>query len=424
MRIAIVGAGFTGLSAALRLGQLGHNVEVFDRENMPGGLAVGFRDELWEWPLERHYHHIFTSDTAIQQLAKEVGCKCFFTRPKTSVLYREKVYQFDSPVNLLTFPGLSLFSKFRTGLEMAYLKLINGWSMLEGKTAAGWLEGWDNESYKVLWKPLLAGKFGKYASEVNAAWFWARIKKRSASLGYFEGGFTGLAVMVEEKCKREGVRFNYNSEIETIDSSSSFRLRLKGENGFHIFDRVIVTGPSWLLGKLVPKLPETYRNKLNSYKGIGAVNLVLALKEQFLTDGTYWLNINEADYPFLSLVEHTNMIDNRHYGRDRILYVGNYLSADHQFFRLNEQELITKFEPFLRRVNPKFDKSWVRKAWVFKAPFAQPVVGVDYSKQILPFETPFRGLYWVGMQQVYPWDRGTNYAVQMGWDVAEKINHD
>jgi len=77
--------------------------------------------------------------------------------------------------------------------------------------------------------------------------------------------------------------------------------------------------------------------------------------------------------------------------------------------------------PYLQKINPDFKKSWIKKAYVFKAPFAQPIIPLNYSKEVPPFETPMEGLYLCNMQQVYPYDRGTNYAVELGEKVAKLI---
>ncbi len=422
MRIAIIGAGFTGLTAALRLAQSGHTVTVFEREGEPGGLAAGFKDEDWEWPLERHYHHIFTSDIAIQKIAQEVGQKYFFIRPTTSTYYDGEIRQLDSPASLLLFDRLPFWSRVKTGLAMAYLKYLADWKNLEKTTAAKWLQKVDDQAYKNLWEPLLKGKFGEKASQISAAWFWARIKKRSTKLGYFDGGFSQLAHKLEAACRDKSVVFEYHAAIESINvRQNAFDLqfgqnkRLKSKK----FDQVLVTGPSFVLSKLVPQLPQEYKRKLASYEGLGAVNVVVALKRKFFPDNTYWLNMNDRKFPFLAVVEHTNLIDKSHYDGDHLLYIGNYLDPKHEFFELSENELIQRFSPFLLKLNPEFSPKQIRKVWVFKARFAQPVVGVNYSREILPFETPIRGLYWASMQQVYPWDRGTNYAVEMGEQIAK-----
>jgi len=59
MHVAIIGAGLTGLTAAYELQKKGHSVQIFEKEFLPGGLAMGFQRDNWEWPLEKHYHHIY-----------------------------------------------------------------------------------------------------------------------------------------------------------------------------------------------------------------------------------------------------------------------------------------------------------------------------------------------------------------------------
>src|SRR3990167_4011480 len=109
MRIGVIGAGFTGLSAGISLQKNKHQLTLFEKENSPGGLAIGFKGKNWEWSLEEHYHHIFNSDTYIQNLAKKVGHTFIFKRPNTSTLIENEILQLDSPVKLLQFSKLSFY---------------------------------------------------------------------------------------------------------------------------------------------------------------------------------------------------------------------------------------------------------------------------------------------------------------------------
>jgi hypothetical protein len=43
---------------------------------------------------------------------------------------------------------------------------------------------------------------------------------------------------------------------------------------------------------------------------------------------------------------------------------------------------------------------------------------VNHSKNIPEIQTPIKGLYFASMSQVYPWDRGTNFAVEIGRKAA------
>ena len=186
------------------------------------------------------------------------------------------------------------------------------------------------------------------------------------------------------------------------------------------FDALIVTGSPGLLSKLAPQLPPSYLGQLKGLRSMGAVVMTIALRQP-LTDGIYWLNTPKDQFPFLALVEHTNFIAPERYGGDHLIYCGDYLDPSHEYFRLTQDELLERFLPALKIVNPRFEREWVRAAWLHREPYAQPIVTVNHSRNIPPLATPLLGLYWASMSQVYPWDRGTNFAVELGQRVAREV---
>jgi protoporphyrinogen oxidase len=86
--------------------------------------------------------------------------------------------------------------------------------------------------------------------------------------------------------------------------------------------------------------------------------------------------------------------------------------------------LLEEFLPALKRFNPAFDRNWVKDTWLWKTAYAQPVPPVNHSHNIPPLRTPLKGLYFASMSQVYPWDRGTNFAVEIGRKVAQMVLED
>lgn len=422
MKIGIIGAGFTGLAAGFKLAKEGHEVTIFESSEFPGGLAHGFKEKKWKWTLEEHYHHLFRTDNAIQKLANEVKHTIIFRRPKTSTYYKEKISQIDSPINLLKFSHFSVIDKARTGFTLTYLKLTNSWQYLEKVEAHKFLkETMGERSWNILWKPLLQKKFGKYYKEIPASWFWARVKSRTAILGYPEGGFKELAKTIDQKIKANSGEIYYKTKVVSIKKQKG-KLAIKTDNGKEAkFDRVICTLPTHIFTKITKGLSIKYVKNLKKFQGLGAINLVLILKKSFLKDGTYWLNINDWDIPFLCVVEHTNFMDNKKYSGERIIYIGNYLEQNHPFFDYDANYLLNEYLPHLKKLNAEFRKSDIKKKYVFKAPFAQPIVKKNFSKKIPAIKTPIDGLYLSNIQQVYPWDRGTNYAVELGNRVADLI---
>jgi len=420
MKVAIVGAGVAGLTAAYELCKAGHAVTVFEKNDFAGGLASGFRDEHWDWPLERFYHHLFQSDSDILNLAREIGAEVVFRRPITAVWSKGAAYPFDGPLAVLTFPHLSFVDKMRTGLVVVYLRLTNNWQPLEAYTAHDWLRKYiGNTAYSTIWEPLLVGKFGDYYKDVNMAWFWARIHKRSPSLGYFRGGFQAFVDKLKEVVEQRGGTVKLGVGVQRIDRTDS-GIRLQADQVEDNFDRVIVTLSPAVLARLAPSLPGDYMSKLTGLDSMGAVVMTVAL-DRPLTKGLYWVNMRKDDFPFLALVEHTNYMDSAHYGGDHLVYLGDYLPPTHAYFQMTKEQLEDTFFPSLKKVNPAFDRSWVRKTWLHREFYAQPVVKVHHSRNIPSMVTPMPGLYFASMAQVYPWDRGTNYAVELGKRVAAAV---
>jgi protoporphyrinogen oxidase len=425
MKVAIIGAGVGGLSAAYDLIRAGSEVVVYEAADHVGGLAAGFKDPKWEWSLEEYYHHIFASDKHILQLVDEVGWKdkLLFPRPITAMYHEGQFFALDSALSVLQFPGIPFLKRVRLGMAVAYLKYIARWQPLERFTTDSWMRKWvGDEAYEVMWEPLLIGKFGPYYREVNMAWMWARFKARTPRLGTFVGGFQAFMDALADHIQSMGVSIELNTPVRGIESLGSGGLKLNLEKAEAVFDQCLVTTSPVQLARFAPSLAENYVDRLLKLKSMGAVVLILALEHQLSESGIYWHNVPKAeDFPFLSLVEHTNYVLREHFGGDHIVYCGDYLETDHEYFSLTKEELLERFLPHLVRFNHKFKPEWVRASWMFRTKYAQPVPPINHSFAIPDMKTPMDGLWFASMSQVYPWDRGTNFAVEIGRKVARRM---
>jgi len=428
-KVAIVGAGIAGLAAAYDLQRAGHQVAIYEAAPGVGGLAAGFKAPHWDWTLEKFYHHWFAGDKAMLGLIRELGWsdRVVFARPYTVVYFKDRFYPLDSYVEAFKFTisHFSLLDLFRFGAVGVFLKLTPWWQPLERVTADAWLRKWVGPNiYNAIWKPLLVGKFGEEnLNVVNMAWFWARIKARTTRLGTYQGGFQAFMDQLAAVLREWGVDIRLSTPITGIRSQTGGRLAVETAAGAETYDAVISTSSPALMAQLAPDLPESYAADLKRLKSMGAVVMVVTLNQR-LTD-YYWHSLpKDAGFPFLALVEHTNFMDRPHYGGDHIIYCGDYLNPDHEYFSLSKEELLERFLPAFKRVNPAFDRSWVKESWLWKAAYAQPIPPVNHSQNIPPLRTPLPGLYFASMSQVYPWDRGTNYAVEIGRRVAEMVAED
>jgi len=418
MHIAIIGGGITGLTAAYELTKRGAKATVFEKDESLGGLANGFSGGAWGWKLEKTYHHFFTNDRAIIGLAKELGMNkdLMILSPTTSVYLDGEQHPFDTPLNILKFPGLPFIDRLRTGATAALMKINPFWQPLEHVTAKKLFQIINGKlSWQRIWEPLLDAKFGPYADKIAASWLWARLYKRTPRLGYFAGGFSRFVEVLALAVQKNGGVIFTNTGISAIK---------KTKTGFLVngkpFDAILFTVPSPIAAK-IGGFDNEYKKQLSSIPHLWAQTLILETKKPVLTD-TYWLNINDRKFPFLAVVDHTNMIDPAHYGGHHICYIGNYLPEGHIYITKTKEELLALFLPYLKKINPIFNaKFLILNSFLFTAPNAQPVHTLGYSRRAPKIITPYAHIYLANLDSIYPWDRGTNYAVEFGKRAAALI---
>jgi len=430
-RVAIVGAGVTGLAAAYDLTESGHQVTLYESANQVGGLSAGFKAPHWDWSVDKFYHHWFASDKHILDFIEKLGWtdQVLFPRPETVIYWDGEFHPFDSIYSNIPLFILRHFAPLdvvRYGLAGIYLRFFARWEPLEGITADAWTRRWFGERiYELQWWPLLVSKFGeKYAREVTMAWLWARLKSRTTRLGTFVGGFQAFLDRLADQVRSLGVEVRLSEQVMSIlQDGANGSLTVTSAYGPTEYDAVISTCSPQAMMNLAPDLPQSYSRLLGALNSMGAVVLVLSLKHK-LTDH-YWHNLpKDAGFPFMALVEHTNYVGSEHFGGEHIVYCGDYRDTDHEYFALSTDELKERFLPVLIRFNPDFDRDWVTGAWSWQATYAQPVPPVNHSRNIPALRTPIPGLYFASMSQIYPWDRGTNYAVELAQRVSRQVNED
>ena len=437
MRVGIIGGGAAGLAAAYELTKAGHYAQVFERAPFLGGQASTF--PVGGGQLERGYHHLFVSDTDITQLIHELGLgdKLAWLESKVGLYHGGKIWSFGTPMDLLRFTPLSLPQRIRVGFWTFVLQKTKNWRKFEHITAQEWLiRHMGRRAYQVLWEPLLRGKFGEHFDQIGMTWIWGKVYLRVASrgkglqkerLGYPMGSFGEVFDVLGERVASQGGDVHISSGVNRVvveeGTATGLEVTLPGKETEIIdYDAVIATTPSYVFTRLVPPLPSEYREKLEGVNYLSAVLMILVL-DRPLSD-KYWISIADTGLPFVALIEHTNMIDKELYGGNHILYIANYPNRESPLYQKTAEELLEDFLPYLKSINPDFQRSWILEYHHHKVDGAQPIIGVNYSERIPDHRTPFKNLYLANTTQIYPEDRGTNYSVRMGRRVARMVMED
>ncbi len=452
MRVAVIGAGVAGLSAARDIAAAGHGCDVYER--WPGlGGQVASLDIGDGHLLERYYHHLFTSDRAIVELYEELGMTASIQWRKSSVamFVDGASHPFTSPLDLLRFSPVSIATRLRMGLAVLWLQRRHrSVEPFEDQTAHEWIvKAMGSQAWDKVWGPLLRGKFGDRAESISMGWLWSKLtvrrqikgaEAREELLGYPHGGWQPLLDRLAAEIESHGGRVLIDRPVARISATGDgFDITPGAEESFRRghdprefkpggdperYDSVLATVPSDVFASLLDDdlsaaIGSRYLDKLASIEYHTAL-CVLAEIDRSLTP-FYWTNIADPNLPFVGLIEHTNLVSPADYGGRRFLYIANYVQPGDQLLSLSFDELLDAYEPGLRRVNPAYSRDWIERFWVHSEPAAQPIVTAGYRQRIPEMQTPVAGLMLANTTQIYPEDRGTNYSVRLGRQAAAKL---
>ena len=426
----IVGGGFTGLAAAHILAKRGRKVRVLEATDTPGGLAgtFEFSDGV---RLEKFYHHWFNNDVYVPELVRELGhCRDIVTMPSSiGMYYNGKLWRLSSPLDLLRFTALPLIDRLRLGILVFQVRRVKDWKTIEHMSIREWLEPIVGENvYRVVWEPLIAAKFSIYADIISAVWFWKKLVLRGGSRGkggreelaYFTGGFGRLAELMVGAIRSHGGEVGFDQPVTGLRVQGSEVWAVKTPFGD-------VAGEQFLFTPAFPIIADIFSGsadpawiaRLRRVRYLGNMCLVLRLSRS-LSD-TYWLNVNDPGFPFVAVIEHTNFDSPVHYKGSHIVFLSRYLAVEDPVWNYSGEEYLNFAVEHLQRMFPEMERSWVLDYRVWRAEYAQPVTERDFSDYLPGYETPYVNAFISTMAQIYPEDRGTNYAIREGRSAAERM---
>ena len=431
-RVAVVGGGFGGLAAAYELGRLGIRATVLEADAEVGGLAGSF--PAGGGTLEKFYHHWFSGDAFVMELVEELGRedRVLDRATRTGAYYAHDFYRLSTPLDLLRFKPLPFLDRVRLGLLALRARRVRDWRSLEERTAADWLREMGGERvYRVVWEPLLRGKFGDLAEEVAAVWMWNKLKLRGGSRGkrgeerlaFYRGGFAALAEEVVEAIRNQGGEVRTGAPVTGLLVEDGRAAGCLTPEGPVAADAVLATPALPIVADLVePHVSPEYAEGLRRIRYLASLCVVLEL-DRSLSD-IYWLNVNDPGFPFVGVIEHTNFEPSSSYGGRHIVYLSKYLPETDALYRMADAEVVAYSLEHLRRMFPDLKDETILATHVWRARYAQPVVERGYRRRIPEERTPIGNLFLSTMAQIYPEDRGTNYAIGRGRETARNLARD
>ncbi|MEM5814623.1 MAG: FAD-dependent oxidoreductase [Candidatus Aenigmatarchaeota archaeon] len=416
-KIAIIGAGIAGLTAAFRLSKKGHIVKIIEKEKDIGGVMGSVNIDGFQ--IEKYYHHVFVGDDELFRLVEELGIKNKMKeiRTKTGFYYKNKLYNLSGALDLIKYRPLSVLDRLRLGLFMLKIKGIKDAERYSTEPLREWVIKNSNERiYEKVFLPLLRSKYGNRVDDVSTAWFIERMKIRAQrgakgeTLIYMSGGFQQLLDRLQEEIIKNGGKILTGKDVQRITTDGTIIKKLKYDSKEESFDFVISTIP-----------PETLNSKIDIPTGVkeneyqGALCILLGLKKSLCE--YYWTNIvSDEKISFGAYIEHTNMIPKSEYGGNVISYLASYPDSGSDIWNMSDAEIFKKYFNDLKKFFDVSDSDVV--FWkVFKTRYAGLVYKKGLTKEIMQCRTKIPNLFVCGMFNSYP-ERSINLSIKLANECA------
>ncbi len=404
LHAAVIGGGISGLASAVRIAGLGHRVTLYEGEPGLGGLGTTFP---WrDVHLEKFYHCILPSDRALLRHVRELGLEpeLLWRRTRMGFMYRRRVFPLNTAWDLLRFSPLTLPERVRMGLLGLRARARGKDPALDQVTAADWLRDMAGErAFDVLWKPLLSAKIGDPYESLPALWVSSRMAREKntgpETKGCLAGGYRSLIGAFEQRLANTGATVRLGTRVDAIEREGD-RMAVVLAGGARVtHDYVVATSPLVAFQKLTRSLgidPAIATLQLD-YQGV--VSAVFLMREPL--SPYYWMPFVDSTTTAQGVIEMSNLVPLERAHGLHVTYLVNYAHRSSPLFAIDDDELLRRYRVDLAALFPLAARSVV-EAYVFRAPFVEPIWTLDYANR-KPATSVIPGrLYLASTAQVYP----------------------
>ncbi|MBK9165423.1 MAG: NAD(P)/FAD-dependent oxidoreductase [Acidobacteria bacterium] len=418
-RIAIVGAGFLGLTVALRCAKRGDKVTVFELGPEIGGLAAAWDIGGIRW--DKHYHVTLLSDSYTRAIVEEIGLGDEFrwVETRTGFYSGGKLYSMSNTMEFLRFPPLDLISKLRLGGTIFYASKVKNWRKLEKISVEEWLTRLSGrKTFQRMWRPLLRAKLGDSYKETSAAFIWATIQRMYAArrsglkremFGYVRGGYARVLGRFGERLAELGVEIKLNTRAKSIHSEGG-KVKVEAEGHSDDFDAALLTCTPRAAAGMLPELTQEEKARYEAipYQGIICASLILKrpLSEFYVT------NITD-ETPFTGIIEMTALVEKSEFDGNSLVYLPKYLSPNDEMFTETDETIKERFLAGLEAMYPELSRSDVAEMRISRVKEVFPIPVVGYSELVAPVRTSIKGVYVLNSSHIANGTLNVNETVQL-----------
>ncbi|MBQ48596.1 MAG: UDP-galactopyranose mutase [Zetaproteobacteria bacterium] len=442
-KVAVIGAGPAGITAAYQLAKQGYEPQVFEAEDNVGGMAKSFK--LWDQIVDLGPHRFFSNERRINALWLEVVGKDFsMVNRLTRIFYKGKFFFYPlKPFNALS--RLGIFEAFLCGLSYCVALLS---SKGDHRTFESWVtKRFGARLYKIFFKTYSEKLWGIPCTELDSDFASQRIKNLSLfgaiwnaltqgrgnkhktlidQFAYPHGGSGTVYVKMKDAIEECGGKVHLSTPVQKVITDGKVVQGLILDNGETLtFDHVISTMPLTRLVKNLDKPPVAVAQSLEKLQFRNTVLVYLEVAgTQLFPDN--WLYIHSGDIMTGRITNFRNWTSDLCAGSENtILCLEYWCNKPDQMWADSEEQLIELAKVDLEKTGLT-RRAPIKRGHVVKIPSSYPVYKVGYKehlKVVTDYIDQFSGLTPIGRYGSFKYNN-QDHSILMGILAAENIASD
>ena len=441
-RIAIIGAGPAGLTAAYKLAKAGVSVDVYEAGSAVGGMAKTIK--LWDQYVDLGPHRFFSSDPRVNRLWLELAGRDYSMVNRLTRIYYKKTF-FDYPLKPFNaLHGLGIFESLRCVMSYLLAKVV---PPKETATFEGWVVSrFGARLFGIFFKSYSEKLWGISCKELNSDFAAQRIKKlslfeavKAALIGNrgskhktlvdeFAYPHYGAGLVYERMAKaitENSGRLQLQTLVKAVtpaDGNTSAQVQL-ASGDIVDYNHVISTMPITLLVQQMKAPPDVIEHaKALAFRNTILVYLLVEGDSPFPDQ---WIYVHSANLQTGRITNFRNWVPSINNGQaDTILCLEYWCYDEDDIWKEADVKLVALATEEIYRTT-LVKNGLVKDGCVVRVPKCYPLYASGYKEHLKPVEdflSKQQGISVIGRYGAFKYNN-QDHSILMGLLAAENILH-
>ncbi len=440
MKIAVIGAGPAGMTAAYVLAKNGIAVDLYEASDRVGGMARTL--ELWNQKVDIGPHRFFSNDSRVNTLWLEVAGEDYAMVDRlTRIYYSGKFFYYP----LKAFNALANLGPFEAANCMfSYAKGRLSPTPLDGSFENWVTNRFGRRLFEIFFKTYSEKLWGISCKELDADFAAQRIKKLSLfeavknalfsgrgnqhktlvdQFAYPIGGTGMIYERMATAIRENGGTIHLSTPVQQVHTENQIAKGLTLESGtYHEYDQIISSMPLSLMVSRLPEAPEAVKQAANALEFRNTILVYLNVDHDNLFPDN-WLYVHSPDLKMGRITNFRNWVPQLHGDEKTSIIVLEYwCNFGDDIWTWEDTRLIELAKKEIRETG-LISEAKILDGHIYRIPRCYPVYKTGYKSILQPIETYLKTvdcLSVIGRYGAFKYNN-QDHSILMGLLAAEGI---